>query len=182
MPYKKLLLYISIFTILFTGAVVFVPEVAAQSELLRQTEAFAGKSGADFGQARDPRLIVATSIRIILGVVGTLFTIYAIYGGVLIMTAAGNSDQVDQGKKVITSAIIAVILVLSAWSITLLVTRIARGDELADKDCVWVAEKGGFFAVGFTDVNRVDENSRFRNDPDNDAPRTIGKFVPCTPE
>lgn len=53
-----------------------------------------------------------------LSLIGVLFFILMIYGGILWMTARGNEQQTEKAKTTITSAIIGIIIVLSAYAIT----------------------------------------------------------------
>ncbi|MDQ7815135.1 MAG: Ig-like domain-containing protein [Patescibacteria group bacterium] len=66
----------------------------------------------------DPRTIAANIINIALGLVGIVLVGLILYGGFLYMTSGGESAKVDKAKKVITNAIIGLIIVLSAWAIT----------------------------------------------------------------
>lgn len=100
--------------------------------LERQTEAFAGKQGADFGTPQDPRAVAATIINSLLGLLGILVIAYLVYGGYLIMTSAGNDERVSQGRHVIRNAVIGLALVLSAYMIARLVVRIATSQQAGD--------------------------------------------------
>jgi hypothetical protein len=53
-----------------------------------------------------------------LTIAGALFLFLVVYGGILIMSAAGNQSQVDKGKKIITWAIIGALVIGSAYFIT----------------------------------------------------------------
>lgn len=53
-----------------------------------------------------------------LAFVGVLFFILMIYGGVLWMTARGNEQQTQKAKDLIVSAIIGLVIVLSAYAVT----------------------------------------------------------------
>ncbi|MDD4902746.1 MAG: IPT/TIG domain-containing protein, partial [Patescibacteria group bacterium] len=67
--------------------------------------------------ATDPRLIVGNIIRIALGFLGVIALGLIIYGGFLWMTAAGNEERIATAKKVLISAIIGLIIILSAFAI-----------------------------------------------------------------
>ncbi len=102
----------------------------------KQTDAFTGSQGADFGRVKDPREVVASLIQSFLVVLGTLFLVYMIYAGYLIMTSAGNEDRVEKGKSIMKNAVIGVILVLGAYG-TMWIVRwvfVATGDETY-KEC-----------------------------------------------
>jgi hypothetical protein len=66
-------------------------------------------------------------ISTILGFVGIFFLILMIYGGLMWMTAGGKEEQLGKAKKVITSAVIGMIVVFSAYAITYFVTETLLG-------------------------------------------------------
>jgi len=57
-----------------------------------------------------------------LQLVGIIFLALMVYAGYLWMTAQGEESQIEKAKKIVTSAIIGLILTLSAYAITALVT------------------------------------------------------------
>jgi len=57
-------------------------------------------------------------VQIILSVIGVLLIILIIYAGFLWMGAQGNEEQITKAKMYIQNALIGVILVLMAYSIT----------------------------------------------------------------
>lgn len=59
----------------------------------------------------------------ILGIVGSLSLIMFIYGGFMFLISSGSSDKVGQAKKIITAAIIGLIIVFSSWLIIRFVTQ-----------------------------------------------------------
>lgn len=86
--------------------------------------------GMEYGEATglgetDPRQIAANIIRIVLAFLGVVAVILIIYGGFVWMTAAGNEERIKLAKKVLASAIIGLIIILSAFAIaTFLLNRI----------------------------------------------------------
>jgi len=57
----------------------------------------------------------------VLSLVGILFFVLMIYGGILWMTAGGNDTQLKNAQKTITMAVIGLIIVLSAYAITMFI-------------------------------------------------------------
>lgn len=53
-----------------------------------------------------------------LALSGSVFLFLIIYGGIVIMTAAGNNERVKKGKEVIVWAIIGALILGSAYAIT----------------------------------------------------------------
>jgi hypothetical protein len=73
---------------------------------------------AGFGEPKGLAEIVGAVISIFLSFLGIIFLILIIYGGFVWMTSGGNEIKVIKAKKVITNAVIGLIIVLSAYSIT----------------------------------------------------------------
>ncbi|MFH1427283.1 MAG: hypothetical protein ABIG60_02020, partial [Patescibacteria group bacterium] len=65
----------------------------------------------------DPRIIAARVIRIGLGFLGLIALVLVIYAGWLWMTAAGNEERINQAKKILTNAIIGLIIILASFAI-----------------------------------------------------------------
>jgi hypothetical protein len=53
-----------------------------------------------------------------LALSGSIFLFLIIYGGIYIMTAAGNQEKIKKGKDVIVWAIIGAVILGSAYAIT----------------------------------------------------------------
>lgn len=64
---------------------------------------------------------VGTIVGIALSFVGVLFLILIIYAGIMWMTAAGNDQQVAKAKEIIIAAVIGLVIVLSAYGITMFI-------------------------------------------------------------
>lgn len=101
--------WVSILAILFTVA----PHlVSAQSAELAEFGATAG-----FATTSLP-IIIARVIRAIIGVIGIIFVCLVVYAGFLYLTAAGNPEATKKAKRIISQAIIGLIITLSAFAIT----------------------------------------------------------------
>ena len=64
---------------------------------------------------------VVNIIQWVLGFLGLIAVIFILYGGFVWMTASGNEEKVSKAKKVITAAVIGLIVVLLAWAIVIFV-------------------------------------------------------------
>jgi len=108
-----------------------IPLVYASADvtggILSQTlKSIAGAGGYETTQAQQPTFVagvVATLINYALGFLGVVFVILTIYGGWLYMTAGGNEEQVKKGKAYVINAIVGLIIILGAYTITWFVTR-----------------------------------------------------------
>jgi hypothetical protein len=105
----------------------FTPVLAVDNsvrqEAFDQLKTVAGSGGANLGTASDPREIAARIIRIVLGVIGTIFLVLTVYAGFLWMTAAGNDEQISKAKKLLYDGAIGLAVMLAAYSITILVSN-----------------------------------------------------------
>lgn len=71
-----------------------------------------------------PGGLIITTIE---GIAGLIAMGMLIWGGFLLITSGGNPEKVDVGKKAITAAVIGLIIVVSAYSITFLVVKVLGG-------------------------------------------------------
>lgn len=112
--------------ILFYGlSVVFAFSVAAGtsagnlSSFTENLNKTAGAGGAGYDTTKQsPLLMVNTIIQVALSFLGVIFLVLTIYGGFLWMTAAGDESKVESARKMITAAIIGLIIIVSAYAIS----------------------------------------------------------------
>ena len=55
--------------------------------------------------------------RWILGIVGSLTLLMFIYGGIVFLISAGSSEKIGEAKKILTAAVIGLLIVLSSFLI-----------------------------------------------------------------
>jgi hypothetical protein len=104
---------ISLSIILLLGTSASALNLKNSTDYLNQTGGVAGySSSVTFTD------IVAAIIQTLLGIVGVIFFIMIIVGGVTWMTAAGNPEKVGKAKKLIINAVIGLAIVTSAYSIS----------------------------------------------------------------
>lgn len=65
---------------------------------------------------------ITSIIMWVLGFLALVAVIMIIYGGFIWLTAAGNEERVGSAKKIISAAIIGLVIILLAWAITWFVT------------------------------------------------------------
>lgn len=59
----------------------------------------------------------------LLGIMTLVAVVMIIIGGFTWLTAGGNEEKVDKAKKIISAAVIGLIIVLLAWAIVIFVAR-----------------------------------------------------------
>ena len=82
-------------------------------EVLKATAEAAG-----FSEPRSMPEIIGALIGTFLSLLGIIFLVLILYGGFIWMISGGNEFKVAKAKKILTNAVIGLIIVLSAYSIT----------------------------------------------------------------
>lgn len=77
----------------------------------------------------DAREFIIRIVNFALGFLGLIAVIIVIYGGVLYVTAAGEQEKTDKGKKAITYAVIGLLIVMASFAIVNTVISGAMGGE-----------------------------------------------------
>lgn len=65
----------------------------------------------------DLKSTVINIINWILGLLGIIAVVMILYAGFMWMTAGGNEDKVASSKKMISAAVVGLIIILLAWAI-----------------------------------------------------------------
>ena len=79
--------------------------------------ATAGAAGVG-GTATDLPTIVGSLIGAALSLLGVVFVALVIYAGFLWMTAQGNDEKVKQAKKLLSGAVVGLVLIFASYAIT----------------------------------------------------------------
>ena len=104
--------------IFFATLLCAVSFVAAPAMVGAQSDIFGIEYGSETGLGQqDPRQTAARVIRAGLGLLGIVAIVIVLWGGVLWMTAGGDTEKVGTAKKVLFSGIIGLIIILSAFAI-----------------------------------------------------------------
>ncbi len=101
--------------------------VRAESDLWNMQEGLGdGTIGQEaFGreEPQDIRIIIANIVKIFLGFLGIIFLILLIFAGFKYMTAQGNEEKIKEATGQIKTAIIGLLIILAAYSITHFITQ-----------------------------------------------------------
>ncbi len=84
---------------------------------LQTTSDIAGTS-----DTADIELVAGRIVNAALTLVGTIFFVLMVYAGYLWLTSQGNETEVEKAKKIITTAVVGLVIVASAYAITVFVT------------------------------------------------------------
>lgn len=78
---------------------------------------------ADVSEIPSLSRVVASIVFIFLAASGVIFVILFIYGGAIWLTALGNEERVKEAKTILFNAIIGIVIVFSAYSLTYFMVR-----------------------------------------------------------
>lgn len=67
---------------------------------------------------KDPRVLAAEVISILLGFLGIVAVVLIITAGFKWMTAGGDKGKIDEAKNLMTNAVIGLVIILSAWALS----------------------------------------------------------------
>ncbi|KKQ27552.1 MAG: hypothetical protein US42_C0008G0063 [Candidatus Magasanikbacteria bacterium GW2011_GWC2_37_14] len=109
---KKAFLFLSLMFVLLFGFFCTFKPVLAQGPYLGL------EYGADTGlSTKDIRFTTARIINTVLGLLGMVSVVIIIYAGFKWMTAGGNEENATSARKILFSAVIGLVIILSAYSI-----------------------------------------------------------------
>jgi type IV secretory pathway VirB2 component (pilin) len=94
----------------------YVNSAFAQGPLLREEPGIEAAARGTLGQN------ITTIINYFLGILGLIAVAFLIYAGVMMVTAGGNEEQINKAKKIITYAVIGIVIILLSYSIVTFVT------------------------------------------------------------
>ncbi|MFH0838013.1 MAG: pilin [Patescibacteria group bacterium] len=60
---------------------------------------------------------VTLIINYFLGILGLIAVAFLIYAGILMVTAGGNDEQIGKARKIITYAVVGIVIILLSWTI-----------------------------------------------------------------
>jgi hypothetical protein len=75
-------------------------------------------TGGNAGSTSSLPTLIGGIISVLLGSMGIIFVFFIVQAGILYMTAGGDSAKVDKAKKLITNAVIGLIIVVGAYAIS----------------------------------------------------------------
>ena len=101
-------------------AVLAMPAVSYAQPTTFSVESVGAQIG--LGDA-DLKETVINILNWLLGIMALVAVVMIIIGGFTWLTAGGNEEKVDKAKKIISAAVIGLIIVLLAWAVVIFVAR-----------------------------------------------------------
>ncbi|MGL5830606.1 MAG: hypothetical protein ACRCZE_00475 [Candidatus Altimarinota bacterium] len=92
-----------------------ITAVSAQGGFITPTDNPNAVASATGGEG-SARALVLTIVNFFLGFLGLVAVLMVIYGGVLVMTAAGDADKASTGKKILLYAVIGIVIILLSFA------------------------------------------------------------------
>ncbi len=109
--------------------------------LAQEPDRFGLESATGVGLPQtDLRIAIINIIRFILGFLGIIAVIIILWGGYLWMTSGGDPSKIEKAKKTLVSAVIGLVIILSAFIIASFVINslqgvLCQGDNCATESC-----------------------------------------------
>lgn len=124
---KKTTIKMVILGLVLTSLFVFVPIVLGQG--LPQVPQVPGQVTTPFGTtgALTVRNVVLNILSILLAVAGFIAVLFVIYGGYQYLTAGGNEKSVEAAKKILTNAIIGLVVIVLSYAILVVIENVLIG-------------------------------------------------------
>ena len=129
--YLKNLVFVLIAVISLNYYVLACQAVGAKDDLKNQLKSAAKPSWGDAEPTGANSLpgIIQTAISAFLGLLGIIFLVLIIYAGFEWMTAQGDEEKVTKAKDTLTRAVIGLVIIIAAYSITYFVFSSLPGGE-----------------------------------------------------
>lgn len=112
---KRILFVILFFSLAHTVSAAGLLNSGMHSEQYNQTEALKARAGLE---SNNVETVVAGIIKVFLGLLGIIFVILIILAGFNWMTAGGDEAKIEKAKKLMSRAIIGLIIIVAAYAIT----------------------------------------------------------------
>ncbi|PKM91624.1 hypothetical protein CVU82_00205 [Candidatus Falkowbacteria bacterium HGW-Falkowbacteria-1] len=97
------------------------------ASLWDQQDMLGGSVATTFGESKasptDIRYRIVKIINSTLGILGLVVVVLIIFAGFKWMTAAGNEESISSAKAILKNAIIGLIIITFAWSVTLFIIK-----------------------------------------------------------
>ncbi len=99
---------------------------------INATEHLGQVGAATYGNSDGPGSIetmIGLVLEVVLGLLGVIMLVLVIYAGFLWMTAGGKADQVEKAKNIMRNGAVGLVLILSAYAVTVFVINSLTPNE-----------------------------------------------------
>lgn len=126
------LLFFSLASVQQVHAFGLLNDKVVNEKIGQQEEAFRESAGYEVATTQTVPQIVAMVIKAFIGLLGIIFVVLIVYSGYNWMTAGGDETKITKAKNTISRAVIGLIILLAAYSITYFV--FSNLDSVVDSD------------------------------------------------
>lgn len=113
----KKIIFLAILTLILISPLITITAHAASVDEAQNILKGVGERVFGSGES-DVAVIVGRVIQTVLGIIGIIFTVLIIFGGILYMTAAGNQEQVTKARTLLRDSIIGLAIIITSFAIT----------------------------------------------------------------
>lgn len=125
----------------------------------------------------DPRVLIGRIIQIILSFLGVITLVLVMYAGFLWMTSNGEEEKVSQAKKILSSSIIGLVIILSSWGIaTYIINRLAGATGSLGSNYSR-SNNNGFSSQGTGAIGVCSVETFYPSDGQKDVPRNTSIMI-----
>ena len=122
--FSRKTLLATLLTIMIVSVIIAIPYIASgqglQGRILDSAEQTRGDLPNPQGGLQGA---VAGLINVFLGILGMIAVVIVIYGGFKWMTASGNTEQVDEAKKLLIQGVVGFAIIILAYAIVEFVVK-----------------------------------------------------------
>ncbi len=122
--FKKIFLILALFFAFSFSAQAGIIEESTAQNMTKYTESFSGSSGLE---SYSIAYVISLVVKAFLGILGIIFLVLIISAGYNWMTAQGNEEKITKAKDTLKTAIIGLIIIVSAYAITYFVFNALPG-------------------------------------------------------
>lgn len=125
----------------------------------------------------DPRVIIGRIIQIILSFLGVIALILIIFAGFLWMTSGGEEEKVNRAKKILSSSVIGLVIILSSWSLaTFLLNRLADATGVGGNNFN-SGNNNNLYGQGMGAIGACSVETYYPADGQKDVPRNTSLII-----
>ena len=116
---KKLVLFSIIISLLVFNLTIITNNVFASGATDKAKAGLdAAAPGAGFSTpAADPAGVIGKALKVVTSILGIIFVIIVVYGGITWMTAGGNADQVKKARSMLIEGVLGMAVTMGAYAI-----------------------------------------------------------------
>lgn len=135
-----------------------------------------GLAGA-LASGEDIRVTAGRFIQFALSFLGVIAVVLVMYAGFLWMTSGGDEEKINKAKQILKNAVIGLIIILSAWTITFFILK-SISDNLNPANRIDIPSRtSGFTSSGAGAIGNCAIENIYPQDGQRDIPRNTSIVI-----